>query len=204
MEIARYLDATYPATTLLFSTGLRSIPRNRRRECLRKSAVYYASNNLRELESCERGLLPSNKRGPLWKAVGGVVAYWVATRGALEAGARGIWDCRFLIGRQEVRIGDTISFADVTIASGVLGVKRTFGAQSQEWKDIEEWNGGRLAHVHCPVCRIRKSHRVIGKLYHISSISSQICQVIIAVQSIGMEHITAGITIYKDSLYGNL
>ena len=33
-------------------------------------------------------------------------------------------------------LGDTISFVDVTIASWI---KRSFGAQSQEWKDIEEW-----------------------------------------------------------------
>jgi glutathione S-transferase len=40
-------------------------------------------------------------------------------------------------------LGDTISFADVTIASWVLWIKRSIGDQSQEWKDIEEWNGGR-------------------------------------------------------------
>jgi hypothetical protein len=40
-------------------------------------------------------------------------------------------------------LGDTISCADVTIASWVLWIKRSFGVQSQEWKDIEEWNGGR-------------------------------------------------------------
>ena len=45
-------------------------------------------------------------------------------------------------------LGDTISFADVTIVSRVLLIKRLLGAQSPEWKAIEGWNGGMwAAHV---------------------------------------------------------
>ncbi|KDQ33913.1 hypothetical protein PLEOSDRAFT_1061513 [Pleurotus ostreatus PC15] len=40
-------------------------------------------------------------------------------------------------------MGDTISFADVTIASFLVWLKIMFGEDSQEWKDIASWHDGR-------------------------------------------------------------
>jgi len=143
MEIARYLDATYPATTLLFPPGseaFQGIGGGNAFESLRyimlpitcaslnpvSEAYYRRTREARYGKRLEELSPIGSQREEHWKQVQeafGVVA-------------------SLLEGKKFV-LGDTISFADVTIASGVLGVKRTFGAQSQEWKDIEEWNGGR-------------------------------------------------------------
>jgi hypothetical protein len=57
-------------------------------------------------------------------------------------------------------LGDTISFTDVTIASWVLWIKRSLGAESQEWKISRDGTGEDGPHTLLRVCRIRKGHRV--------------------------------------------
>ncbi|KAL0961165.1 hypothetical protein HGRIS_006137 [Hohenbuehelia grisea] len=46
-------------------------------------------------------------------------------------------------GGGEFVTGNTVSFADVIIASFLLWFKRVWGETSQEWKDISSWNEGR-------------------------------------------------------------
>ncbi|KAJ3560830.1 hypothetical protein NP233_g10577 [Leucocoprinus birnbaumii] len=40
-------------------------------------------------------------------------------------------------------MGQTVSFADFTVAGMLRAVKICLGSDSEEWKAIEEWNGGR-------------------------------------------------------------
>jgi glutathione S-transferase len=40
-------------------------------------------------------------------------------------------------------MGDTVTFADIVIASFLQGLKLLFGENSEEWKDIASWSGGR-------------------------------------------------------------
>ncbi|TFK54273.1 hypothetical protein OE88DRAFT_1642844 [Heliocybe sulcata] len=42
-------------------------------------------------------------------------------------------------------MGDTPTWADIVIAAYMLGVKRIFGPDSDEWKQISSWHGGRWA-----------------------------------------------------------
>lgn len=41
--------------------------------------------------------------------------------------------------------GDTLSYADIIVSSFILWLKLVVGPESQEWKDFEQWNGGRWA-----------------------------------------------------------
>ncbi|KAK0452708.1 uncharacterized protein EV420DRAFT_1558106 [Desarmillaria tabescens] len=40
-------------------------------------------------------------------------------------------------------MGDTLSYADFMVAAGVLYVRIVYSADSEEWKDISTWHGGR-------------------------------------------------------------
>jgi glutathione S-transferase len=39
--------------------------------------------------------------------------------------------------------GDSLSFADIILASRLMWMKRVFGEDSQLWKDVSTWNEGR-------------------------------------------------------------
>jgi glutathione S-transferase len=67
-------------------------------------------------------------------------ARWIAVREALEpftkdADARGASDT-FLLGERE-------TFADVVAACWLGSVRRIWGADTQEWAELEKWHGGR-------------------------------------------------------------
>ncbi|KAK0202353.1 hypothetical protein DFS33DRAFT_1275466 [Desarmillaria ectypa] len=40
-------------------------------------------------------------------------------------------------------MGDTVSYADFTVGAWLLWVRIVYGADSEEWKDISTWHGGR-------------------------------------------------------------
>lgn len=40
-------------------------------------------------------------------------------------------------------LGDTVSFSDLILAAFLIWSKATLGEESQEWKDVMSWNGGR-------------------------------------------------------------
>ena len=42
-------------------------------------------------------------------------------------------------------LGDRICFADFVHASFLLWIKKIWGEESAEWKDVKTWHGGRLA-----------------------------------------------------------
>ena len=51
------------------------------------------------------------------------------------------------VGHQDINgpfiTGDTPTYGDVVIASGLVWVKIVAGEESEEWKKIKGWNGGR-------------------------------------------------------------
>ncbi|KAL0961285.1 hypothetical protein HGRIS_006245 [Hohenbuehelia grisea] len=53
-------------------------------------------------------------------------------------------------------MGDTLSFADVTIGSFLLAFKRLLGEESPEWQDLRKWNEGRW------VQRLQAAERYLG------------------------------------------
>jgi len=143
VKIAQYLDATYPSTTPLFPLGSEALQgledRNTFESVQRiiapvtcanlnpvSEAYYRQTREARFGKRLEELSPPGPHREEDWKRV--------------QDGFAGV--AALLEGKKFV-LGDTISFADVTIASWVLWFKRSFGAQSQEWKDIQRWDGGR-------------------------------------------------------------
>ena len=46
-------------------------------------------------------------------------------------------------GKDMLFMGDKISFADFQLASSMLSFKILVGAESDEWKRVSAWNGGK-------------------------------------------------------------
>jgi glutathione S-transferase len=148
LEIAKYLDATYPSTTPLFPPGSEALQGKEDRFTFESlafivlpvtctilnpvSAAYYRiTREARYGKKLEELSLPGPQREEHWKSV-----------------QNGFGAVAPLLEGKKFVLGDTISFADVTIVSRVLFIKRLLGAQSPEWKAIEGWNGGMwAAHV---------------------------------------------------------
>ena len=50
-------------------------------------------------------------------------------------------------GADELVMGDQVSFADIQIASTLMWVKRSLGENSEEWKRVSGWNGGKWKRI---------------------------------------------------------
>jgi len=152
IDIARYLDATYPSTTRLFPPGsdalqeafqdayIRTIqpvlPMLQSLFCAKLNPVSEAyireKIETRLGKRIEEVTAPGPQRDKHWKLVQEayqVIDSWLAKSGD---------------GKPFV-MGDTISYADITIAAFLLWIREVFGPESREWKDIERWHGGRWA-----------------------------------------------------------
>jgi len=152
IDIARYLDVTYPSTTQLFppnsnallesfpeipSLGAGLMPIVAPLICTYlnpTSTEYYRRTRELSLGSKLEDLSPPG--GPLrdqhWQQVQsgyGAINAWLAKNGE---------------GKKFV-MGDVMSYADVVIVGWVLFIKLMLGMQSQEWKEIEGWHDGRWA-----------------------------------------------------------
>ncbi len=40
-------------------------------------------------------------------------------------------------------MGDVVSYADFTVSAWVMRFRTLFGVDSEEWKDVSRWHGGR-------------------------------------------------------------
>jgi len=152
IEIARYLDATYPATTPLFpprSAALQEAFQSAFRStvimstlpsimlhliCINlnpTSETHYRTTREAKLGRKLEDLSPPGpQRDEHWKEAEktfGVVESWLAANGE----------------EKPFVMGDMISYADVTIAGFLLCLKKLLGPESQEWKGIAGWHGGR-------------------------------------------------------------
>ena len=150
IDIARYLDANYPSTTQLFPPGSNALleafqipnlgaclipiaapvicahlnPTSQ--EYYRRTREVSFGNRLEDLSP------PGPQRDQHWKQLQnslGAVDSWLSKNGD---------------GKKFV-MGDTISYADLTIVGWVLFVKLIFGSESREWKEIASWHNCRWA-----------------------------------------------------------
>ncbi|KZP11390.1 hypothetical protein FIBSPDRAFT_871674 [Athelia psychrophila] len=152
IEIARYLDKTYPDTTPLFPCGSQAL--QAAFQSAHQSAVVQATYLLMIPPSCAK-LNPASEPffrrareanfgmkmeefsplGPTrdlqWKTLSAghqAIASWLAQN---EQGP-------FVMGAQ-------ISYADATIAAYLIWMRTVFGSESAEWKDVLTWQDGRWA-----------------------------------------------------------
>ena len=154
-RIARYLDATYPdagprllsreadALYAAFEAAFRTQVFPHRQAlavplaCLQlspRSAEYFRCTREEMAGARLEDLAPpgSEKRKGHWAGLEKaftVVAQW------LDAGEDG----------RPFFMGEQISYADITVASFLIWFRILFGEESEEWKTMMRWNGGRWA-----------------------------------------------------------
>lgn len=152
IEIARYLDKTYPETSTLFPPGSYALQEAFQvaHEKTAAEAMYlimlplsHAKLNtvsqayFRRTREAIYGMKLEEfsplgpKRDLHWKnlkEIYAVMADWLAKG---EPGP--------------FMMGDKISYADVTIAGFIMWMRTTFGSESAEWKDILTWQDGTWA-----------------------------------------------------------
>ncbi|KAI0766382.1 hypothetical protein BD413DRAFT_636143 [Trametes elegans] len=153
--IARYLDRTYPdAPRLLpaetdalhaaFNVGFRSvllddlcpitIPATADILPPRSAAYFRATREVAfGAKLTELAPAGSEKRAKHWAGVKGAFdqyAKWLEADGS---------DKLFFLGT------DRVAYADITIAAFLMWIRTVLGAESEEWKDVLTWNGGRWA-----------------------------------------------------------
>ncbi|KAF9449777.1 hypothetical protein P691DRAFT_811852 [Macrolepiota fuliginosa MF-IS2] len=148
-KIADYLDKAYPDTPKVFPTGSEAL-----------QAAFYAqfAPTLSALVPFVLPKVPAmlNERS---------AEYYVRTRAAIFGGKPlDQWE---LVGEERSEawgkmkagfdkldgwlskgsgpffMGDVVTFADFVAAAALQGLKIIFGENSEEWKDITEWNNGR-------------------------------------------------------------
>ncbi|KAK0215848.1 hypothetical protein EDD85DRAFT_443126 [Armillaria nabsnona] len=147
--IARYLDKTYPETPSVIPKGT--------------DALHYAFNE---------GLLSHFRAAALWRFLAKSNSilnpvseeYNRRTREATLGGQRledvvpkgeekeRVWakleevfgkvDAWYGKGDRYV-MGDVVSYADFTVSAWVMWFRTLFGVDSEEWKDVSRWQGGR-------------------------------------------------------------
>lgn len=154
IDIARYLDETYPDTPTLFPSGSHAL----------QEAFQVAHEKTAGLAMCLKLIilpLAHAKLNPISQA------YFRRTREAMfgmkleEFSPPGPkrdlhWETlkeRYAIMASWLAKGDSgpfimgnkISYADVTIAGYIVWMRTTFGSESAEWKDILTWQNGTWA-----------------------------------------------------------
>lgn len=151
IEIAKYLDATYPDTTSLFPPGSAALQEAFQVAFLKTamplapvlqplictklnpvSEVYYrtkkeARSGMQIQELVRLG--PQREHWGQAEEAFAVVDAWLAANGEGKT---------FIM-------GNTISYADITIAAHLLCIKKICGTESREWKDVLRWQEGRWA-----------------------------------------------------------
>ncbi|THH21272.1 hypothetical protein EW146_g252 [Bondarzewia mesenterica] len=126
LPIAQYLERTYPDSPRLFPDGMHA--------ALRAFEDMWHDRVLQHLFPLMTNLndlAPVEKHPELWDRVrtglGRVDAYM---------NANGEDPTKFWL-------GDRVSYADVTMAGWLVWVKRVLGSESNEWRNIVGWHGGR-------------------------------------------------------------
>ncbi|OBZ68988.1 hypothetical protein A0H81_11337 [Grifola frondosa] len=76
-----------------------------------------------------------------WSPLGPVRdAHWKA----IEAGLHKVTKWLSMDGNEKLFfMGETISYADITLASFLIWIRKVLGPDSQEWKNVKRWDGGR-------------------------------------------------------------
>jgi glutathione S-transferase len=140
--IARYLDETYPSTTPLLPPGSEALLNFVNRKTIVSLHSILCLKICRDLTPVGEEYYRRAREAQFGKKLEELSPVgpqreedWMQVRECITAAAT-------LLDGKKFVLGDTISFADVTIAALMLWLKRTLGAESQEWKDMEGWNDG--------------------------------------------------------------
>ncbi|THV04196.1 hypothetical protein K435DRAFT_826912 [Dendrothele bispora CBS 962.96] len=149
--IAQYLDKTYPDKPTLIPAGTKALQSAFANVSFVHVAPILQFAYLIMIENVlnpkSRGYFCEARKNDILRGVSIEDAYPRGERakeewGKVKAGFETIanWmnkeDGRFVM-------GDTVSFADFVVGGWVQMAKKTWDEDSQEWKDISTWNGGR-------------------------------------------------------------
>ncbi|KAI8990692.1 hypothetical protein BD414DRAFT_484497 [Trametes punicea] len=153
--IARYLDATYPDTPRVFPEGTEAF---QEATIFALGAVMQTIGHLvmpvvlQRLNDASKAHFKQRRE----MVFGGHIEEWSPPGSAVRAeqwrqlqtgfGRIAQW---LAAGGKERKffMGDYITFADITLAARLMWMKRILGEESEEWRDVEKWDGGRWARL---------------------------------------------------------
>lgn len=140
--IAEYLEKTYPDRPPLFpngTLGLQSAFNDGIFHNIKSVVPAMVPTILSKLNSVSSTYM-INKHGPPPPGQPSSAEHWKA----FEAGLSQVdtWYARNG-GKSLFLLGDKPSWADIVLASFLVYVKRMYGEESSEWKQVASWNGGR-------------------------------------------------------------
>ncbi|KAF7798335.1 hypothetical protein EIP86_009556 [Pleurotus ostreatoroseus] len=147
-KIALYLDKTYPATPPLFPRGTLAF-----HQVFQQTATELATAALllrvatfcsRLSERAQARFRPRNEQmfgGPLESLCSEVQwekaeKLWAGFAAVLEANGEG---------KNNLIMGDQVCFADLQVAAMLAAARNTLGAESEQWKRMCGWQGGKWA-----------------------------------------------------------
>jgi glutathione S-transferase len=149
-DIAEYLDATYPDTPRLFPKGSQALQHSFTSAFkLQLDVIWFfimpaAFDRLNEaskpyFRAAREGFF--GKKLEDFSPVGPVRdEQWKAVKGALDV--VDYWLARGVPGQAYIA-GDSPSFVDFVVGARFMWMKLVFGEDSQLWKEISSWHGGR-------------------------------------------------------------
>ncbi|OBZ68778.1 hypothetical protein A0H81_11342 [Grifola frondosa] len=148
--IARYLDKTYPDTPTLIPAATDALHAAFQEAIgttiteplmpIMLPAVNLQLNPVSE-EYFRRTREARFGKLEEWSPPGPVrEAHWKA----IEAGLHKVTKWLSMDGNEKLFfMGETISYADITLGASLVALKRVLGPDSQEWKNVKTWDGGR-------------------------------------------------------------
>ncbi|KAI0334079.1 hypothetical protein GY45DRAFT_1296000 [Cubamyces sp. BRFM 1775] len=154
-NIARYLDKTYPDTPRVIPEGSDAV----------QEATVYAVNTaiasiMRIVMPVAHQLLNDASKAHFKQhremILGGNMEEWSPLGSSvraeqfkqLEKGFGQVAQWLDAGGKQrKYFMGDDITFVDIALAARLLWMKRVLGDDSDEWKSVENWHGGRWARL---------------------------------------------------------
>jgi glutathione S-transferase len=145
--IAEYLDKTYPDKPLLFPSGTKT---------LQTAFIEAVEANISPLfqfalpKTCETLLNPSSeeyfrrtRKEMFGKAVDELVPQGENAKAEWKKLEEGFGKIAGWLKEDQFVMGNTVSFADFAIFGLLEWYKLSVGEDSQQWKDIASWHGGR-------------------------------------------------------------
>ncbi|KAL0961291.1 hypothetical protein HGRIS_006251 [Hohenbuehelia grisea] len=148
LAIAKYLDAQYPDTPRLFPSGtmpLQLALLHALAQTVERLVVFSIPASLYILNEVSRPFVREAREVMFGKKLEDVPPAG-AEREPAWAKIRegfGTIDGWIQEGGGPFVMGDTISYVDFALGAIILYLKRVFGEESVEWKDISQWNEGR-------------------------------------------------------------
>jgi len=143
IDIITYLDRTYPDTPTLLPKGSQVLQAAFEPAMIAALAAEYAimlPATHRILNTASQEFFWRTKNMGKLDTEGREVEHWKKLEDGL--GTIDQWLKRKEEGQRYIA-GDTVSFADITLAARLLWPKKVFREDSEEWRRIAGWHGGR-------------------------------------------------------------